>query len=42
MAHAMRDYCRMVFQPVTEDEVENGWRDWGRDQHLARGERGLV
>ena len=28
--------------PVTEDKVEDDWRDRGRDQHLARGERGLV
>ena len=28
--------------PVTEDKVEDNWRDRGRDQHLARGERGLV
>ena len=27
---------------VTEDKVEDDWRDRERDQHLARGERGLI
>ena len=37
MAHAAVGWF-----PVTEDKVEDDWRDRGRDQHLARGERGLV
>ena len=40
MAHAI---CAAVgWFSVTEDKVEDDWRDRGRDQHLARGERGLV
>ena len=41
MAHAICGTAVGWF-PVTEDKVEDDWRDRGRDQHLARLERGLV
>ena len=46
MAHAVCGaFNRMVsshWVPVAGNEVEGGWSDRGKDQHLARGERGLV
>ena len=43
MAHAICGTSTAVgWFPVTEDKVEDDWRDRRRDQHLARGERGLV